>query len=147
MRKARPVTVTDDDTGAASDTTLAVVTNVGINAGVLQIVGTDGDDHVEVFIAGGEVDVFASFVWPHHRRFDPAAVGSVEMWLCEGDDHGNVHQSIPVDAIVHGASGDDMLWGGSGDDVLHGDEGDDRLTGGKGSDVLDGGSGINELKQ
>ncbi len=159
------VTVTDDDTGSDSAMTLAVVTGVGINGGVLQIVGTAGDDRVEVFIADGNLDVFASFVTPNHRLFDPADVDSVEMWLCEGNDHGNVHQSIIVDATIHGGDGDDMLWGGDGDDFieggdgndmiwgrngadeLHGDDGDDRLTGGKGLDILIGGSGNDVIKQ
>ena len=159
------VTITDDDTGSTSASTQAVMTGVGINGGVLQIVGTADDDHVEVFIAGGEVDVFASFMTPRHTRFDPADVDSVEIWLCEGDDHGNVHQSITVDAVIHGDDGRDMLWGGDGndfieggdgddkiwgrrgDDELHGNDGNDRLTGGKGLDILDGGSGNNVLKQ
>ena len=159
------VTVTDDDTGIDSDTTLAVVSGVGLNAGVLQIVGTAGKDHVEVFTAGGEVDVFASFVSPHHRRFDPTDVDSIEIWLCEGNDHADVHQSIAVDATIHGDAGADMLWGGggadfieggdgndkiwgrNGDDALYGDAGNDRLTGGQGTDLLDGGPGADKLKQ
>jgi Ca2+-binding RTX toxin-like protein len=159
------VTITDDDTGSTNAGTQAVMTGVGINGGVLQIVGTADDDHVEVFIAGGEVDVFASFMEPGHTRFDPADVDSVEIWLCEGDDHGNVHQSITVDAVIHGDDGVDMLWGGDGDDFieggdgndmiwgrrgddeLHGNDGNDRLTGGEGLDILDGGSGTNVLKQ
>ncbi|NND75131.1 MAG: hypothetical protein HKN44_09000 [Ilumatobacter sp.] len=159
------VTVTDDDTGTATDSTLAVVTGVGINAGVLQVVGTNDDDHVEVKRIKDEIDVFADFVSPKHRRYDHAAVSSIEIWLCDGDDHGNVHQSIELPASIHGGADDDMLWGGSaadfveggdgddkiwgrnGDDVLHGDAGDDSLTGGKGTDVLDGGSGNNKLKQ
>lgn len=158
------VTVTDDDTGFDMETTLAVVTGVGINGGVLQVVGTSGDDHVDVKVIKDEIDVFASFVNPKHRRFDLAAVSAVEIWLCEGDDHGNVHQSIEVDAVIHGGEDDDMLWGGSGDDFieggdgndkiwgrngddeLHGDDGDDRMTGGKGTDILDGGPGNNILK-
>ncbi len=158
------VTITDDDTGAASDSTLAVVTGVGINGGVLQIVGTAGADHVDVKAIRDEIDVFADFVSPKHRRFDLAAVTSVEVWLCEGDDHGSVHQSIDLPTIIHGGDDDDMLWGGSGPDVINGGDGDDQLwgrggddelyggdgddvlRGGTGSDLLDGGSGNNKVR-
>ncbi len=139
------VTITDDDTGETSATTTAVVTGVGLNGGVLQIVGTAGADHVEVQRVNDEIDVFASFVTPHHRRFDRAAVTSVEMWLCEGDDHGNVHPSIVVDATIHGDAGNDMLWGGSGNDLVEGGEGNDKLWGRDGDDTLDGGPGDDKL--
>ncbi len=139
------VTITDDDTGEVSATTTAVVTGVGINGGVLQIVGTAGDDHVDVQPVNGEIDVFASFVTPHHRRFDAAAVASVEMWLCEGDDHGNVHPLLTLDAVIHGDDGDDMLWGGSGNDTVEGGEGADMLWGRNGNDLLDGGPDVDKL--
>lgn len=160
------VAVTDDDTGDTSDTTLAVVSGVGVNGGVLQVVGTDGDDHVEVFVDDdNNVDVFASFVLPNHRLFDLVGISSVEMWLRDGDDHGHLHKSITLDAAIHGGGGADMLWGGdgndfieggdandqiwgrNGDDELRGDDGDDRLTGGKGTDVLIGGPGDDVEKQ
>ncbi len=140
------VTVIDDDTGAVSETTTAVVSGVGVNGGVLQIVGTDGDDHVDVQPVKGEIDVFASFVTPKHRRFAAAGVTTVELYLCEGDDHGNVHPRISLPATIHGDDGDDMLWGGSGDDEVFGGDGDDMLWGRAGDDLLDGGPGDDVLR-
>ena len=140
------VTVTDDDTGTDVDSTLAVGTGVGLNNGVLQVVGTDGDDLAHVKLVRDEIDVFASFISPKHRRFDAAAVTSVEVWLCDGDDRGNVHPSIDIVATIHGAGGDDMLWGGSGPDALFGDDGDDMLWGRHGDDLLDGGLGGDRLR-
>ncbi len=159
------VTLIDDDSGATTDSTLAVVSGVGVNGGVLQVVGTAGDDHVDVKTVDDEIDVFADFVDPKHRRFVAAGITAVELWLCEGDDHGNVHPSIDLPATIHGDAGDDMLWGGSaadfieggdgddklwgrgGDDELHGDADDDQLRGGAGTDILDGGTGNNKLWQ
>ncbi|MGI9645160.1 MAG: calcium-binding protein, partial [Ilumatobacteraceae bacterium] len=159
------VTITDDDTGTTSDTVFAVVTGVGINGGVLQVVGTSGGDMVHVKRIQDEIDAFADFIGNEHRRYDLAAVNSIEIWLCEGDDHGNVHQSIDLPAVIHGGDDDDMLWGGSGPDVIEGEDGNDKLWGrpgddelfggpgndnlwgGAGNDLLDGGPGNNKLKQ
>ncbi len=140
------VTITDDDTGEVSDTTLAVVTGVGINGGVLQVVGTNGDDKVHVKRIRDEIDVASSFTTPKHRRYGLADVDSIEIWLCDGNDHGNVHQSIELDATIHGGDGNDKLWGGDGDDMIEGGEGNDKLWGRDGDDTLDGGPGNDMLK-
>lgn len=139
------VTLIDDDTGADAETTTAVVTGVGVNGGVLQVVGTAGDDHVHVKTVQDEIDVKASFTSPRHRRFDASSITSVEIWLCEGNDHGNVHQNITIPATIHGGDGNDTLWGGSADDSMFGDDGNDRLWGRNGDDLLDGGDGDDRL--
>ena len=140
------VTVIDDDTGQAVDSSLeAVVSGVGVNGGVLQVVGTDDDDHVHVKVVNDEIDVFADFVSPKHRRFDAAGITAVEVYLCGGDDKGNVHQSIDLPATIFGDDGKDMLWGGSGDDDIFGGAGNDKLWGRDGDDLLDGGAGNDKL--
>jgi hypothetical protein len=148
------VTVTDDDTGTHAVQLLVLITGVGVNNGVLQVVGTNDADHVEVFVVNDEVDVFASFVDPKHRRFPLADITAVQVWLCGGNDHGDVHQSILVDAEILGGEGHDLLWGGDGDDdvdggpgndKLWGRDGDDRLTGGEDDDVLFGGAGTDAI--
>ena len=73
------VTLMDDDTGGVA-TTSAVVTGVGVNGGVLQIVGSDSRDHVKVKLVGSE-DVFGDFITPRHRRFGASTVTSVEIFL------------------------------------------------------------------
>lgn len=130
------VTVTDDDTGASSQVTTAVVTGVGLNGGVLQVVGTDGTDHVHVKRIGNEVVVYASFLNPKHRRYQLDAVTAVEIYLFDGDDTGKVHKSIDVDSTIHGGIGRDNLWGGSGNDTLIGGAGKDKLWGGPGTNTL-----------
>jgi hypothetical protein len=148
------VTITDDDTGTDTAEFLVVITGVGLNNGVLGIVGTNDADHVEVFVVNDEIDVFASFVDPKHRRFPLADVDSVQLWLCGGDDHGDVHPSITLPAEIRGHDGHDMLWGGSGDDDVDGGpgddmawgrDGDDRVIGGPGNDILFGGHGTDHL--
>ncbi len=139
------VEISDDDTGTTTATTTAVVTGVGVNGGVLQIVGTSGDDRVHVQPVGDEIDVYASYLSPRHRRFDAAAVSSIEIWLCEGDDQGDVHPLISLDAHIRGDAGDDMLKGGSGDDTVEGGTGEDKLWGRDGNDLLDGGPGPDKL--
>lgn len=58
--------------------------------------------------------------------------------------------SSPVDDVLDGYNGNDVIFGGSGDDhlrggkgrdTLYGDRGNDRLEGGDGNDVLYGGNG------
>ncbi len=132
--------------GPTSTARWPVATGVGLNNGVLQVVGTDGDDRTHVQSVDDEIDVFGVVrLRPKHRRFDAASVTSVEIWLCDGDDMGNVHPSIDVAATIHGGDGNDMLWGGSGPDALFGGDGDDMLRGRRGSDLLDGGSGTDKL--
>jgi hypothetical protein len=159
------VTLTDDDTGVDTDNTIAVVTGVGINGDVLQVVGTHGNDLAVIKAVRTEIDVFASFVSPKHRRFDLTEVAAIEVWLREGNDRGAVHRSIHLPVTIHGGTGDDMMWGGSGDDFiegghgndklwgrdgadeLYGNDGDDQVRGDKGVDILDGGPGKNSLRQ
>ncbi len=139
------VTVTDDDMGEATATTTAVVSGVGLSGGVLQIIGTDGNDHVHVTLVNDEIDVFASFSMPHHRRFAAGDMASVAIWLGGGDDRGNVHPIVDLPTTIRGDHGDDMLSGGSGDDQISGGDGADKLWGRAGDDLLVGGSGNDKL--
>jgi Ca2+-binding RTX toxin-like protein len=58
----------------------------------------------------------------------------------------DLEQTILIDKVVHGTSGDDLLWGtasvDSGVDAIYGYGGNDWLTGNGGADTLDGGDGI-----
>ena len=55
-------------------------------------------------------------------------------------------RTVLIDKMVHGTSGDDLLWGTAsvdyGTDVIYGYGGNDWLTGNGGPDELDGGTGI-----
>ena len=139
------VTVTDDDTGSATATTTAVVTGVGVNGGVLQVVGTNGDDKVKVKLKHGDLEVSADFLDPKQRSYDASSVTSIEIWLCDGDDDAKVYDKIDLPATIHGGDGDDKLYGGAGPDTILGDDGDDKVMGGDGGDLIDGGDGDDKL--
>lgn len=138
------LTVTDDDTGTQQTTTLAVITGVGVNFGVLYIVGTndlDGD-HVSVNGVGKDrIRVHADFIPEPFRTFNLASVQQIIAYLCDGDDQMTIASSLATPAIVHGGAGNDHLVAGGGPTVLLGDGGQDMLVGGKVRNVLIGGTG------
>jgi len=143
------LTVTDDDTGTGQSTTLAVITGVGINNGVLYIVGTNDSpgDHVSVNGVGqSALRVHADFIPEPHRTFALAQVDQIIAYLCDGDDHMTISNSILTPAIVHGGRDNDHLVGGGGPTELLGHSGDDNLVGGRGRSVLIGGSGRDRLR-
>src|SRR5437868_10869514 len=91
------VTLVDDDTGATSADTTAVITGVGIHDGVLQIIGTHGDDHVTVNQQGkGSVKVHASFITDRGgtRTLDFASVQSIEIVLGDGNDQATIAGNV-----------------------------------------------------
>lgn len=143
------VTLTDDDTGTDQATTLAVITGIGVNNGVLYIVGTnDSDgDHVSVNAFGqGQVRVHSDFVPEPFRTFDLGLVDQIIAYLCDGDDHMTISNNILLPAIIHGGRDNDHLEGGGGPTVLLGHSGDDDLVGGKGRSILIGGGGRDRLR-
>ena len=141
------VTLTDDDSGLDSTSLLAVVSGVGLNGlGVLQIIGTAGDDHVTLNQTGnGLLKVHADFIpedaLGETRDFPLGNVERIFMLLCDGDDHATISGRITLDSIIDGGAGDDHLNGGDGSNVILGREGDDHINGGSGRDILIGGLG------
>ena len=141
------VTVEDDDAGSGTHATLAWVTGMRIEQGVLQIVGTNGDDHVTVNQQGnGRIKVHADFLQDSNfETFDVADVDEILAYLFAGDDIFTIAGNVDRPAVVHGGDGNDRLNGGGGDAVLLGEDGDDLLTGGTASDLLLGGFGSDRL--
>jgi Ca2+-binding RTX toxin-like protein len=142
------VTVTDDDTGAHQSTTLAVITGVGVNNGVLYVVGTndsDGDVVSVNRVGGDRIRVHADFIPEPFRTFDLASIDQIIAYLCDGDDRMVISNNVHTPAIVHGGADNDHLVAGGGPTVLLGHSGDDMLVGGTGRDVLIGGSGHDRL--
>ena len=114
---------------------------VGINGGVLQIVGTNADDHVTVNRTGnGGIKVHADFLPSgNFRQFDAAPVTEIVAYLCDGDDRMTIAGHITLPAIVQGGGDNDHLVAGGGPTVLTGDAGNDVLIGGSARDILIGG--------
>jgi Ca2+-binding RTX toxin-like protein len=119
---------------------------VGVNNGVLQIVGTGQGDHITVNGQGaGRLKVDADFLTDSFRTFSADEVDRIVAYLFEGDDHLTISASVTVPAIVHGGSDNDRLNGGGGPTVLLGDSGEDTLIGADARSILIGGSGADRL--
>jgi hypothetical protein len=141
------VTLTDDDTGVASTTTTAIVTGVGVNNGVLYVIGTSADDHVTVNQQGnGLYKVHADFLPDgNFRTVSSAGVTLIHIVLCAGNDHATIAGNIDTPSVIEGDGGDDHLNGGGGSNIILGGSGDDMLTGGSARDILIGGTGADRL--
>jgi Ca2+-binding RTX toxin-like protein len=140
------LTVTDDDTGSHQMSTLAVITGVGLNNGVLYVIGSAEDDTAHIQQTGkGIIKVHASFISEPFRQFDADEVDQIISYLCQGDDRLTIAGNVTKTAIVHGDAGNDHLHGGGGPAVLLGGSGDDMLIGQSGRDILIGGSGSDRL--
>ncbi len=140
------LTLTDDDTGTDIETTLAVITGIGINNGTLYIVGSNEDDRVHVEENNqGQVRVHASFVDDPLRTYESSQIDKIISYLCDGDDDLTIANKVDIPAIVHGGAGNDHLHAGSGTTVLLGDEGHDTLVGQFGRNIMIGGAGRDRL--
>ena len=137
------LTLRDDDTGAASRSSTALVTGIAINKRVLQIVATTGNDQVKVKRREDIVHVKTRFAPP--AMFNYADFARIEVFLLEGDDKARIDNSIDKRVKLEGGSGHDKLKGGSGDDTLRGGPGNDQLNGKAGNDLIEGGAGADKL--
>ena len=153
------LTLTDDDMGIAIGMTTAVITGIGVDGDILQIIGTSGDDHVTVNMTRGchkQFKVHANFL-PHdckgkkndHGRgfktFDAAGISKIVVLVGDGNDKVTIDGNIKITTLIDGGAGNDKLKGGAGADVILGAEGNDRLIGGLGRDVLIGGEGCDRI--
>ena len=119
---------------------------MGVNDGVLQIVGTDVKDRVHVKLHHkDQVKVEVGFLKPKSRIFDLADISSIHVVVGGGDDHVHIDKKILLDAVIDGGGGKDYLHAGGGDAIMFGGPGNDHLHGGDGADILIGGSGRDKL--
>jgi hypothetical protein len=140
------ITVADDDGGTDTATLTVLVTGAGLNGGEVQVVGTDFKDVVHVQVKKSAVEVHARFLGtPGKAAFPAAAVTSLRVAACDGDDQVQVNHDVTVPAVLEGGGGHDHLRAGSGPTVLDGGAGDDHLQGGPAADVLLGGDGDDAL--
>jgi Ca2+-binding RTX toxin-like protein len=141
------VDLLDDDTGADSQTTIAVVTGAGVNQGVLYVIGTQNDDHVTVnAFCHGHLKVHANFLpgW-HFRIYDGAGIDTIVVLLGGGNDLAAIAGNVTQTVLLDGGPGNDLLNGGGGRNVLWGGPGCDLLIGGPRRDILIGGTGSDRL--
>jgi Ca2+-binding RTX toxin-like protein len=141
------VILTDSQQAQTEGDTEAVITGARIHDGILEIVGTESDDHVTINQFGsGQLKVHADF-FPegNYRVFNTAGLQRIVVRLCDGNDHATVSNGVSLRSWMFGGDGDDALSGGDGHDVLVGGAGSDMLLGGDGRDLLLGGFGADRL--
>jgi hypothetical protein len=138
------VILSDDDLGSAEGWTTALVTGARIKDGELQVVGTHGNDWVEINEACRKLyKVHADFLPGrcHYLTFNAADVESIRVLLGDGNDHATVAGNIELPLTIDGGAGDDHLNGGRGPVVLIGGAGNDKLFGSSSSDEIYGDDG------
>lgn len=108
---------------------------------VLRIVGTPGDDTIEVTRSGAGFTV-SNGAWS--TSVTDEHVG-LQLWGGAGDDA--IYNRTDLPSTLWGEAGNDTLYGGHGDDVLFGGLGRNLLRGGAGNDRLMsiGGDGFDTL--
>jgi Ca2+-binding RTX toxin-like protein len=140
------ITVADDDGGTDAASLTAFVTGAGLNGGVLQVVGTNLKDVINIRRKQSDFEVMAGFLHPKKQRFPRADVIALEVAACDGKDQVIVKKSVPVPAVLDGGNGRDRVKAGSGLSLLVGGLGNDRLFAGDAGDTLDGGPGHDILQ-
>ncbi|RMF45407.1 MAG: hypothetical protein D6753_00210, partial [Planctomycetota bacterium] len=139
------LTVVDDDGGAVTATSEAVISGVAARDRVLYVIGTRNDDDIRIKRKHGQLVVSADFL-PARVEFDTNAVDQIVARLGKGDDRLRADHDVWQPVIASGGPGNDELRGGHGNDRLFGGSGDDMLRGGKGDDELRGGKGDDRLR-
>ncbi|GAA5505791.1 PKD domain-containing protein [Novipirellula caenicola] len=157
------ITVIDDDGESDVITTQVVTTGVGVVNGTLYVIGTEGEDKVDIKLKGsdGGSDGGADQVINVKGTFDKKGIKEkfdrdfplslftitdIVVLTCGEDDDVHVHNNITVDALIDGGAGDDKLKGGRGNDTIIGGAGEDDIKGYDGDDLLDGGDGDDKLQ-
>ncbi len=147
------ITVSD---GLQAATQNFTVTTLGVVDGVLIIVGTSGQDVIDVKPTGGDTDALTVKVNEKELLFKLKPIKNADnpyndvdrilIHALGGNDKVDIQNKLDVDSEIHGGAGDDTLRGGDGHDVIFGDSGNDQLWGGDGNDFLIGGQGVDKLK-
>jgi Ca2+-binding RTX toxin-like protein len=108
--------------------------------GTLSVVGTAGDDNIQVQVAAsgahsGELQVDVN---GQQNFFNVNQVNSIRIFGRAGNDQITVDDSVSVNTTINGGKGNDTIKGGSGNDTIHGDTGNDTIDGSDGNDSIFG---------
>jgi hypothetical protein len=107
------LTVTDSEGEATSSSTHVNVTGSGVHNGVLHVVGTAGNDRVDVLPKNGLVRAGAGFLPGFYRFYDPATIN--KLFLAGGP--GNDELWAGQKSLLIGGTGADKVNGANGDDI------------------------------
>jgi Ca2+-binding RTX toxin-like protein len=115
--------------------------------GTLTVVGTNGNDNIQVQVAVGglhagelEVDVNGA-----QSFFTVAQVNSIRISGLNGNDQITVDDGVLINTTIEGGQGNDTIKGGGGDDTIRGGSGNDTIDGSLGNDVIFGGQGNDSI--
>lgn len=127
--------------GTFNDTAATSVQIAGwrLAAGVLQIVGTPGNDVLTVSRSGSQLRLVSNFLSPRNQTIPSASVSSLNISMGDGRDLVNIVATVTQPVTIDGGDGNDLLNAGGGRSVLLGGAGNDLLSAGQGSAVLVGG--------
>lgn len=129
--------------------------SVSFAAGVVSIVGTNGNDYSDVryVVAPGGAVSAAPTAWirvtldtplgDFVNFFPTAAVSQIKFDAKLGNDA--FQNATNITTVALGGGGNDVLIGGGGNDIVEGGYGDDVIFGGGGADYLQGNAGNDHL--
>src|SRR5262245_12833852 len=110
------------------------------NAAALIVLGTTGNDHIEVSQTGSLFMVKDHNTVLLNQAPSPAAVATIFAVGYDGNDKLDLSK-VAARTKIYGGDGNDDLDGGDGNDFLFGGAGNDKLDGHGGLDTLLGGVG------
>ncbi len=142
------ITVTDSHGGSDDATTTGAISGLGLDdeTGLLQVIGTNQYDFVNILKVGDNIRVYTNFAAPApYQAFPTSEISEIYVVLCDGNDFAQVATSVGLPATIDGGNGNDRLYGGLANDTLLGGAGDDWLWGRDGDDTLRGGDGADQL--
>jgi len=115
--------------------------------GTLTVVGTAGNDNIQVQVAAGgahngelQVDVNGQQTF-----FDVNQVSSIRISGLAGNDQITVDDNVSINTIIDGGKGNDAIKGGGGSDTIHGGAGSDTIDGSTGNDTIFGEQGNDSI--
>jgi hypothetical protein len=120
-----------------------------LDAGLLAITGTPGNDRIVVSLAANDPTTLDVRVNRQSFSFKVADVTDhVRINALRGNDRitvSNVNGAVTLDFEVYGGTGNDRISTDAGDDTLSGGAGNDMANGGAGNDMLNGDLGNDRL--
>lgn len=137
------VSLSDDDAGTVIQSTMAMISGVGVKDGVLYVIGTHGNDHLLINRDSEGFKVHADFLPDsgHVRTVSADGIERIEVRLGDGNDHATIAGDINLPERMDGGAGNDHLMAGGGAATLLGGEGNDKLIGSRANDKIFGGNG------
>ena len=123
-----------------------LLSTVHLNGSTLEIVGTAGDDFIDVSFDETTQQVKVVTSGDADQSFDPTNIDFISVRAGSGDDYVRILIiGAAVPSTVSGGDGNDVLHGGVGNDSLSGNAGRDTLVGSVGSDRLAGNGGRDRI--